>query len=292
MSDNASRREFLSGAASAMAAPLLAAAPLGKATAPGPHLGCVTYRLLETYDLETIITLLEKTGFEGVELRTEGKHGVEPSISQAERARVRKRFEASKIKLLSFGTTTEFHSPDAAERRRNVEIAKTFVDLARDTGAIGVKVRPNGWGEGVSHDVTIQNIGAALHELGDYGAERGIQIWLEVHGAGTALAVSTAAIMRAAAHKNVGLTNNCAETDIVNGSVKEHITTLMPWMRTIHLKDIGATAYPYPWRELFNLLRAAGFTGWELCESPPSCETERYLRWYKTLWTEFNRPAA
>ena len=65
------------------------------------HLGSVTYNVLKDMDLETIIKTLEAAGFEAVELRTEHKHGVEPSISPAERERVRKRFAASKIRLLS-----------------------------------------------------------------------------------------------------------------------------------------------------------------------------------------------
>src|SRR3954453_12572815 len=108
-------------------------------------LGAVTYQVLENWDLETIIRNLEAAGFAAVELRTGHKHGVEPSLGPAERNSVRERFQASKIRLLRVGSTCEFHMPDAAERRRQVEIGKTWVDLAHDTGAWGVKVRPNGF---------------------------------------------------------------------------------------------------------------------------------------------------
>ena len=75
-----SRREFLIGSGAALTAPWLA----GAAAGPGFHLGCVTHTLFEKHDLESIITILEECGYEGVELRTtEGspagqKHGVEP----------------------------------------------------------------------------------------------------------------------------------------------------------------------------------------------------------------------
>jgi hypothetical protein len=39
-------------------------------------LGAVTYNVLKNWDLETIITNLEKLGYEAVELRTGHKHGV------------------------------------------------------------------------------------------------------------------------------------------------------------------------------------------------------------------------
>ena len=48
------------------------------------QLGCVTYNILQNMDLEQIIGLLEKTGYAAVELRTGHKHGVEPSIDEAE----------------------------------------------------------------------------------------------------------------------------------------------------------------------------------------------------------------
>src|SRR5215216_1645565 len=103
------------------------------------QLGAVTYNVLKDMDLETLIKTLETTGFEAVELRTGHKHGVEPSISEAERARVKARFAQSKVRLLSYGTTCEFHAPDPAERKKQVELGKQFVTLAHDTGAWGVK---------------------------------------------------------------------------------------------------------------------------------------------------------
>ena len=78
-------------------------------------LGAVTYNVLKDQDIETIIRWLEASRFEAVELRTEHKHGVEPSLSAAERERVKERFTRSKVRLLSYGTTCEFHSPDPVE---------------------------------------------------------------------------------------------------------------------------------------------------------------------------------
>lgn len=291
MNDETRRRDFLFSSAAAVAAPSLpgtGGAPFAKVTTPGPHLGCVTYRILHNYDLESIIAFLEAAQFEGVELRTDGEHFVEPSMNQAGREEVRKRFEASKVQLVSFGTLAGFHSPDAEERKWNVAIAKRFIDLAKDTGAIGVKVRPNAWGEGVSHEVTIKNIGSSLRELGDYGAQRNVEIWMQVHGAGISAPEPTAAIMNAANHKNVGLCWNCNQSDIKNGSVKDAWNILRPWVRSMHLKDL--VLWNYPWREFFGLLRTSRYDRWEFLEAIPFAEPVRYMKWYKALWTELNRP--
>jgi sugar phosphate isomerase/epimerase len=251
-------------------------------------LGAVTYNVLKDWDLETVITKLEQAGFEAVELRTGHKHGVEPSLGVEERAKVKTRFAASKVRLLSYGSTAEFHSPDPAVRRKNVEEAKSFVDLARDTGALGVKVRPNGFPPNVPKEETIRNIGLCLKELGDYAKVRGVEIWLEVHGRETQLPPVCAAIMKATGHDSVGLCWNSNPTDIVNGSIKQSFDLLRPWVKNCHITELADDRYP--WRELFLLLRQSGYDRYTLCEAQESKEPERFLRWYRALWRELNRP--
>lgn len=253
-------------------------------------LGAVTYNVLKDWDLETIIKNLEAAGFEAVELRTGHKHGVEPSLDAAARAAVKARFERAKVKLLSFGSTCEFHSPDAEVRRQQVETGKRFIELAHDTGAWGVKVRPNGLPKEVPPEKTIGNIGACLRELGEYGEGRGVEIWLEVHGRETQVPTVCAAIMKAARHRQVGLCWNSNPTDIVNGSVRQSFDLLRPWIKNVHITELANPAYP--WRELFALLQKSKYERYTLCEAGESKEPERFLRWYKALWTELKRSCA
>jgi hydroxypyruvate isomerase len=250
------------------------------------QLGAVTYNVLKDMDLDTVIRTLEAAGFECVELRTGHKHGVEPSISEAERARVKERFERSRIKLLSYGTTCEFHSPDAAERQRQVETAKEFIKLAHDTGAVGVKVRPNGLPASVPKETTIRNIGAGLREVGEAGYVHGVEVWLEVHGGPTQVSDVAAAIMRATNHKNVGLCWNSNPTDVANGSVKASFDLLRPWLKSCHITELVSG---YPYRELFALMKRTGYDRWTLCEAAESKEPERFLKYYQVLWVELNR---
>jgi sugar phosphate isomerase/epimerase len=250
-------------------------------------LGAVTYNVLKDWDVETIVKNLEAAGFEAVELRTGHKHAVEPGLSADERARVKGRFARSKIRLLSYGSTCEFHSPDPAVRKENVETGKRFVDLAHDTGAWGVKVRPNGLPKEVPVEQTVRNIGASLRELGDYARGRGVEIWMEVHGRETSRPPICAEIMGATRHPSVGLCWNSNDTDIVNGSVKQYFTLLRPWIRNVHINELASKAYP--WRELFTLLRQSNYDRYTLMEAAESREPERFLRWYSALWRELNR---
>jgi sugar phosphate isomerase/epimerase len=250
-------------------------------------LGSVTYNVLKDWDLETVIKKLEEAGFEAVELRTGHKHGVEPSLTAEERSKVRARFERSSVRLLSYGTTCEFHSADAAVRRKNVEDGKAFIDLAHDTGAWGIKVRPNGFPKDVPREETIRNIGGCLRELGQYGEGKGVEVWLEVHGAETQVPPVCAAIMKAASHGSVGLCWNSNPTDVINGSVKQSFELLRPWIRNCHITDLSNEKYP--WRELFALLRASKYERYTLMEVAESKEPERFMKYYRALWKELNR---
>jgi hypothetical protein len=249
-------------------------------------LGAVTYNVLKDMDLETLIKTLESARFEAVELRTSHKHGVEPALTAAERTKVRERFQKSKVRLVSFGTTCEFHSPDPAVRRKQVEEGKRFIELAHDTGAFGIKVRPNGFPKEVPRDQTVQNIGACLRELGQIGQGYGVEIWMEVHGKDTQVPQAAADIMKATKHSNVGLCWNSNPTDVADGSVKQSFALLRPWLKSCHINELVSG---YPYRELFRLMRETKYDRWTLCEAQENNQPERFLKYYRALWMELNR---
>jgi len=279
------RRAFVTTAASVAAAATRADTLAAASPESRFQLGCVTYNLLRNMDLDTLLATLEKAGFAAVELRTTHRHGVEPSLDSAARAAVKQRFAKSKVKLLSYGTTCEFQSPDAAERRKQLDSAMSFVDLARDTGATAVKVRPNGLPQGVPLDDTVKNIASSLHELGDYGQSKGIEIWMEVHGSKTQEFPLASRILRTASHRNVGACWNSNPTDVVDGSVKQAFDALGPFIRNCHISELTSG---YPYKEFFRLLRESGYSRYTLAEVDESKETDRFMRYYKALWEQLN----
>ena len=254
-------------------------------------LGLVTYNLARSWGLETIISRCESAGYEAVQLRTEHRHGVEVTLNAAERAEIRDRFRDSGIEEISLGSTCEYHSLDAAEVGRQIELTKRFVDLAVDIGAVGVKVRPNGLHEaaGVPREKTLEQIGLALRQCGQYAEGSPVSIWLEVHGPDTCHPPNIRRIMEAADHAHVGVCWNSNPTDVVDGSVQEYFELLRPWVQSVHISDLADPKYP--WRELVTLLRDSGYAGYCLVEYPrESAEPETFLRYYAALWRELIRP--
>jgi len=247
-------------------------------------LGLVTYLMGAEMTLDELITVCEKAGFDGVELRSTHKHGVEPSLSLEERVKVRERFAASTVKLACLGSACEYDSPDPAVVEKNVADTKAFVDLAADVGAQAVKVRPNNLHEdkGIAVGDTLRQIGETLKSCGDYAAGKGIELWLEMHGNGTSHAPHIRTIMDACNHPAVGLTWNCNGQDIVDGSVQGNYELVKAWIRCLHIHDLYETSYPY--RELFALLAGDKWDGWANQEMDGSSDPQRVLCYYRALF--------
>jgi sugar phosphate isomerase/epimerase len=292
------RRQFLTTAAAFTAAGLplsagvAAAAPSNQTGKPLLFkLGLVTYNVAKDWDLPTILKVCKATGMTAVECRTTHKHGVEPSLGAEARKEVKQRFADSGVLFWGCGSVCEFHAPDPAVVRKNVEECKHFVQLVADLSGRGVKVRPNGLPKGVPVEKTLEQIGKALIECGQAAKDAGIEIWVEVHGAGTQEPANIKTVMEHCGHKSVGLTWNSNPTDVKDHSVAESFRLLEPWVRSCHINDLYKDASgAYPYRELFRLLRESGYDRYTLCEvgkTPPDVATgEEFLRYYKALWEE------
>jgi hypothetical protein len=292
---NKSRRDFLQASLAAAGSAALAGATdafAGKLNNPalgggGFKLGLVTYNLAKDWDIAAIIKNCETTGFEAVELRTTHKHGVEPVLSKEQRIEVKNRFAGTKVRLLSLGTICEFHAPDQAVVRKNIDECRRFIELAHAIGAIGVKVRPNGIPKEVPEEKTIAQIGAALRECGDFAKGANVEVWVEVHGRDSSQPARMAKMMQAANHSHAGICWNSNQEEVTNGSVKQGFALLKPWLRSAHINELWKPEYP--WRELFGLMKGAGYNRYCLAEIPETADPIRLMRYYRALWAELNR---
>ena len=282
------RRDFLSTLAGV---PALGAIGWPQAPAPAPvrrglKVGTVTYNIAKDWDVPTIIKNLTALGFDGVELRTTHRHGVEISLSPAARADVRKQFEGSAVRIGGLGTTCEYHAADPAVVRRNVDETKEWVRLARDLGAPGVKVRPNGLPPKVPEEQTLAQIGKALAECGAFARENGVTIQLEVHGTGTARLPNIRKILDYGGnHPGVQVCWNCNPQDLQDGGFDANFELVRRQIGQVHLRDLFVE--DYPWRKLFSNLTAMNFQGYCFAEIPESTDPMRVLRYFGSLFRAY-----
>jgi sugar phosphate isomerase/epimerase len=279
------RREFLSTVATLPALGLVAGAQTQTKVAPaarkGLKLGTVTYNIAKDWDLPTLIKNLD-----GVELRTTHKHGVEITLSPAARAEVRKRFDDSPVKIGGLGTTCEYHSPDPAVVKKNIDETKEWVKLAKDIGSPSVKVRPNGLPKEVPEEKTLEQIGKSLRECGVFAEENGVKIQLEVHGSETSRVPRIRKILDYGGnHPGVKICWNSNQTDLLDGGFEENFKLLKNQIGQIHMRDLYLEEYPF--RALITNLVAMNFQGYCFAEIPESTDGVRVLHYFKGLFRAY-----
>lgn len=265
-----SRRHFL-GQSLALGTAALAATPLGRLAAAevsvsaGPKFGMVTYQWGQDWDLPTLLENCAKAGLEAVELRTEHKHGVEPSLTAAQRAEVKARLADSPVTLVGLGANQQFDQLDPAAVRQAIEDAKAFVRLSHDVGGSGIKVKPNDLHKEVPVEKTTEQIGLALNELGAFAADYGQQIRLEVHGSCAPLPIMRK-ILDVATHPNVFVCWNSNQKDLDGEGLEANFRLVQErFGATAHVRPLDTPGYP--WGELIRLFVQRPFSGYVLLEA-------------------------
>jgi sugar phosphate isomerase/epimerase len=248
-------------------------------------LGTVTYNLGMDWDIPTIIKNCTEAKFEGVELRTSHKHGVEVTLSKAERAEVKKRFADSPVALASLGSAFDYHTPDQAKLKKDIADTKEYIVLAQDVGAQGVKVRPNALPKEVPPEKTLEQIGRSLRELGEFAQGHGQRVYVEVHGNPTSLLPNIKTMMDVANHPQVGVCWNSNQTDLAGDGFDHNFNLVKKKIMTVHMRDLYLEEYPF--RKLFAALNESGFTGFCFAEIPASAEPVRLMKYYRSLWLAY-----
>lgn len=276
-----SRRDFLAASAIAGLGALGATSRLRaqekEKKGAGIRYGLVTYQWAKDWDLPTVIKNCEHAGVHGVELRTTHKHGVEPNLTDDQRAEVRKQFEASSVQFVGIGSDERFDNPDPAVLQKAIERTKDFVRLSHDVGGSGVKVKPDSFHPNVPHEQTIEQIGKTLNLVGEYATGFGQQIRLEVHGKCKQLP-TIRKIMDIATNPNVVLCWNSNNEDLEAPGLAHNFNLVKDRLGpTTHVRCFDTKHYP--WAELLDLFVGIDYSGWLMLEegSVPPDAAEQLL---------------
>ena len=269
---NQNRREFIRNLSVISA---LAAFPAGVMGSQGNFkgskmkLGLVTYLWAKDWDIPTIITNCTEANISGVELRVEHKHGVTLDLSAAQRAEVKKKFAGSAVEIIGMGTNEQYDWTEPARLKESIETTKKWLQLSKDIGGSGVKVKPNAFHEGVPHEKTLEQIGKSLNELGKYALDMGQLIRLEVHGNGTQELPNIKTIMDYVENKGSTVCWNSNDEDLIGQGLEYNFNLVKDRFGDIcHVRELNMGDYPY--QQLMNLFVGIDYPGWILLE----CRTD------------------
>ena len=284
---NQSRKEFIrSLAVMAGAAALPGSVFAASDSKPGDNmkLGLVTYLWAKDWDVPTIIKNCAEAEIKGVELRVDHAHGVGLDLTKTERKEVKKQFEDSPVTVVGMGTNQDYHHPDPEKLKASIEKTKKWLQLSKDIGGSGVKVKPNALPDGVRKEKTLEQIGNALNELGKYALDLGQQIRLEVHGRETQLLPNIASIMEHVHNDGSTVCWNSNSQDLEGRGLEYNFNLVKDDFGDIcHVREFNVGDYPY--QQLMDLFVEMDYDGWILleCRTDPEDKVEA-LKEQRRIW--------
>ncbi len=270
---NASRRKFLKTSTGLLGFAFAGAAFTNEKPMPllsFSTLGC------PDWNFQTIVNFAVENGYNGIEIRGILRELDLPKCPEFNSAKnilaTRKLVEEKGLKFVDLGSSAALHYSDAGERKKNLDEAKRFIDLAQQLDCPYIRVFPNDFPKEQDKKATIDLIVNGLLELGDYAKGSKVRVLLESHGA-VVQSADLKTIMEAAKHPNVGMVWDIVNMwSVTKEPPKQVYEILKDHIFHTHLKDMkfvnGKEEYTLlgkgetPVFEAIDILDANGYKGY------------------------------
>ncbi len=209
-----------------------------------------------------------------------------------------------KDKSLSFadlGSSASLHISDLRERTKNLNEAKSFIDLAQKINCPFIRVFPNQIPQDKDKNETMDLITKGLLELGDYAKGSNVSVLMETHG-DLVWSDDLHKIMVTAFNDHTGLVWDVTNMWSITKEPPEDVyKKLKKYIRHTHIKDLemkdGKEHYvllgqgEVPIFTAIDALRKGGYKGyysfeWEKLWHPEIAEPEIALAQYSKIMLE------
>ncbi len=255
------------------------------------------------WHFEQVLEAAVNYGFDGVELRVISREldlwklrEFQVDLLAATRGRV----EDLGLRIVSVGSSACFHSPDAEERRRNVDCVLRMAEIAAGLGAPSVRVFPDRIQSGCDRAQTAAWIVESLVDVAQNLESSGVQVWLETHG-DFATVSSVSEILQSANRHDVGVIWDPANAFCQNREIPFLSHEMEAHLRHVHVKDVklsasGTVEYvltgqgEFPFDAMFAALDTVHYEGflsfeweklWHPELAPPDVALPHFMNWWK-----------
>jgi sugar phosphate isomerase/epimerase len=205
------------------------------------------------------------------------------------------------LQFVDLGSSATLHFSEGAEREKNLDEARRFIDLAQQINCPFIRVFPNIFPKDQDRNTTIELIIKGLLTLGDYAKGTNVSVLMETHG-DLVKSEDLEKIMQSAAHPHTGLVWDITNMwTITKESPVEVYRKLKKYIRHTHIKDAklvdGVPHYTLlgkgevPIFEAIDALSKDGYKGyysfeWEKLWHPEIDEPEIALADYPKVMKE------
>jgi sugar phosphate isomerase/epimerase len=236
--DKFNRRHFLFNAGAVIGIPLLTALIKPEDIHPlfsFSTLGC------PDWDFKKILDFASKHGYNGIEIRgIQRELDITKSIVFKDAASRKQAVSMMKDKALKFvclGSSAELHHREGADREKNLDEARRFIDLASEIGCPYVRVFPNKLIPGEDKNKTMERIAKGLSQLGAYSSESNVTVLMETHG-DLSHSDDVEKIMQWANHNHTGLVWDIANMwSVTQESPADVYGKLKKYIHHTHIKN-------------------------------------------------------
>ncbi|MFT3947338.1 MAG: sugar phosphate isomerase/epimerase family protein [Agriterribacter sp.] len=296
------RRDFLKSSVALLPIPLIGYNFDSKTASPllsFSTLGC------PDWSFDEILSFAAQHGFSGIEfrgLKREINLTKAPEFSAANIAATRKKLKQYKLRSINLGASTALHYTNKAEREKNIDEAKRYIDLAQQLNCPYIRVFPNKLPKDDTRDAVIELIIDGLKVLGDYAKNTSVTVLMETHG-DVVYTADLLKIMESVNHPKAALVWDIANMwTITKEPPAEVYSKLKPYIRHTHIKDatlegdkinyvlLGKGQVPI--FEAIDLLRKDGYKGyysfeWEKRWHPELMEPDIAFADYARVMKEY-----
>lgn len=302
---NFNRRSFLKASMALSFIPLTGYSLSNKVSKPllsYSTLGC------PDWSFDKILSFASKHGFSALEFRGL-KREIDltkcPDFNTANIKTSIQKLKQHNLRIINLGASTALHYTDKAEREKNIDEAKRYIDLAQQLGSPYIRVFPNKLPKDDTRTEVIDLIIEGLKALGDYAKNSNVTVLMETHG-DVVYTTDLLKIMQTVNHEKVALIWDIANMwTITKESPNEVYNKLKPYIRHTHIKDatLDGSKINYvligkgevPIFEAIDLLRKDGYKGyysfeWEKLWHPELMEPEiAFADYAKTMKAHFEK---
>ena len=269
---SATRRRFLRSSAVCVAAAMVGSAFNRKTANPllsFSTLGCPDWTFAQT------VAFAKQHRYDGIEVRGI-LHEMDltkcPEFSPQQIKSTLQMMQDAGVRFVDLGSSCTLHFPEGAERNKNLDEGKRFIDLAQQIRCPFIRVFPNLFPKERSKEATMELISNGLLQLGDYAKNSDVKVLIESHGDLVHIA-DLQTVMKAAAHPQTGMIWDVANMWTMTGELPRDVyAALKNYIHHTHIKDAKKTAdqidYKFlgegdvPVWEAIDLLQKNGYAGY------------------------------
>jgi sugar phosphate isomerase/epimerase len=142
------------------------------------------------------------------------------------------------LSFIDLGASANLHIADAGERKKNLDEARRFIDLAQQINCPYIRVFPNNLPKDKDRNATIELIIKGLLELGDYAKGSNVSVLMETHG-DLVRTADIQKVMETAFNEHTGLVWDVANMwSITKEPPVAVYQKLKKYIRHTHIKDL------------------------------------------------------